>query len=50
MLRPRSITLAPDIQDQLVTSNSQLLLGLISSLLLIEVGLIDVGKRTVTAM
>ena len=37
--------------DQLVINNSQLLLGLILSLLLIAVGLIDVGKRiAVTAM
>lgn len=33
-------------QIQIVIRNSQLLLGLILSLLLIAVGLIDAGKRT----
>jgi hypothetical protein len=51
MLRPRSFHIRTDIIDQIVINNSQLPLGLILSLLLIAVGLIDVGKRTaVTAM
>ena len=49
----RAVTLYTCIDDieQIVTYNSQLLLGLILPLLLIAVGLIGLGKRTgVTAM
>jgi len=45
MLRHRSYT-RTDNKNLIVIRNSQLLLGLISSLLLIGVGLIGFGKKT----
>ena len=51
MLRADTLYTRIDDIDQIVTYNSQLLLGLILPLLLIAVGLIGFGKRTgVTAM
>ena len=51
MLRADTLYTRIDDIEQIVTYNSQLLLGLILPLLLIAVGLIGFGKRTgVTAM
>ena len=51
MLRADTLYTRIDDIEQIVINNSQVLLGLILPLLLIAVGLIELGKRTgVTAM